>query len=224
MKKLSVGFLAVVLALSLGSCSTIETDFETPQEPLLKSYKLKRDASGAYSIDYNVADKTESNTHKNLNSLTNEIYLSKVEHSTKDQYRNEFNLDNNKLSIGFIDEVSGKRSKLTIADENIILAKGNSEKFLKSYSLSSNNDNSIQLEFEVNNNVSVDFQYNNEEQIYEVHLKKGDSGNVVFSRSLTVPDTGILKLNFVNYKFLGKGTSESVTSEPEIIINTISGD
>ena len=43
------------------------------------------------------------------------------------------------------------------------------------------------------------------------------------SRSLTVPDTGILKLNFVNYKFLGKGTSESVTSEPEIIINTISG-
>jgi hypothetical protein len=217
MKKLGVGFLAVVLALSLGSCSTIETDFETPQEPLLKKAQLKRDASGAYSIDYIVADKTESSVHKNLNSLTNEIHLSKVGYDTKDQYRNDFTLENNKLRVGFFDAETGRKTKLTIEDENITLAKGNTTKFLKTYELATNNDGTIQLDFEVNENVITEFVYNEDLGIHEVHLSKGVATNKMFSRSLTVPDTGVLKLDFVNHKLKGKGTAEYAERKPVIV-------
>jgi len=68
MRKLSVGFLAIVLALSFASCSTNETDFEIPQEPLLKQVKLQRDASGAYFVDYVVANNTIPDVHKDVTS------------------------------------------------------------------------------------------------------------------------------------------------------------
>jgi hypothetical protein len=223
MKKLSVGFLAVVLALSLGSCSTIETDFETPQEPLLKKAQLKRDATGAYSVDYVVADKTESSVHKNLNSLTNEIHLSKVGYETKKQYNNNFNLDNDKLKIGFIDAETGRKINLTVEDENITLAKGKSTKFLKAYGLSSNNDGTIQLDFEVNNDVITNFVYNENKARYEIHLAKGEASDKVFSRTMNVPDTGKLEITFVNHLFVGKGLAETTEEKPRVIWETASG-
>ena len=214
MKKLYVGFLAVVLAFSFTSCSTNETDFDTPQEPLLKKAQLKRDASGAYSVEYVLADNTISDVRKDLNSLTNEFHLSKVAHDTKDQYREDLTLNDNKLRIGFFDKVTGKQTKFTIEDENITLAKGNSTNFLKSYSLGRNSDGSVQLDFEVNNNVQTEFVYNEDLRIHEVHLKKGISENKIFSRSIEMPDSGVLKLDFVNHKLLGKGTSELIVRKP----------
>ena len=222
MKKLCVGFIAVVLAFSFTSCSTNETDLEIPQEKLLKSYELKRDASGAYSIDYNVADNTVSDVHKDLNSLTNEFHLSKVGHDTKVHYRNDFELENDKLSIGFFDAETGKQTKLTIKDENITLAKGQSTEFLKTYGITRNSDSTIQLDFEVNNNVSTVFVYNEDLNIYEVHLRKGLSENKVFSRTIVMPDTGVLKIDFVNHKLLGKGYSmEMVSRKPEATIEDL---
>jgi hypothetical protein len=216
MKKLCVGFIAVVLAFSFTSCSTNETDFETPQENLLKKAQLKRDASGAYSVDYIVADNTASDAHKDLSSLTNEIHLSKVGYDTKDQYREDLTLNENTLRIGFFDNLTGKMIRLTIEDENITLAKGNSNNFLKTYGLTTNTDGTIQLDFEVNDNVVADFVYNDELAIHEVHLRKGISIDKVFSRSLTIPDTGVLKLDFVNHKLLGKGLAELVERKPRI--------
>lgn len=220
MKKISIGFLAIVLAFSFASCSTNESDFEIPQESLLKQVKFQRDASGAYSVDYAVADHTTSDAYQNLNSLTNEIHLNKVSHNTKDQYREDYTLDNNTLSIGFFDNETGKKTKFSIEDENITFAKGTttSTGFLKEYSLLSNEDGSIQLDFEVNNNVSVDFVYNEDLAVYEVHLSKGTSSDSKFSRTLDVPDTGILKIDFVNHKLLGKGLAESAQKIPRIII------
>lgn len=218
MKKISVGFLAIVLAFSFASCSTNESDFEIPQESLLKQVKLQRDASGAYSVDYVVADNTTSNAYQNLNSLTNEVHLNKVNYNTKDQYRKDLTLEKNTLRISFIDNETGKNKKFIIEDENITLAKGNSTKFLKDYGLSTNDDGSIQLDFEVNDNVSTYFAYNEDLAAYEVHLSKGTSSESKFSRTLTVPDTGILKLDFVNHKLLGKGLAESVEKIPRTII------
>lgn len=218
MKKLYVGFLAVVLAFSFTSCSTNETDLDIPQEPLLKKAQLKRDASGAYFVDYVVADKTVSDARKDLNSLTNEFHLSKVAHDTKDQYREDLTLNDNKLRIGFFDNETGKSMKLTIEDENITFAKGKSAEFLKTYGLATNNDGTIQLDFEVNNDVTVDFVYNEELAIHEVHLRKGTSTDKVYSRSLTIPDTGVLKLDFVNHKYLGKSMSEVAEKKPRVVI------
>lgn len=223
MKKLSVGFLAIVLAFSFASCSTNESDFEIPQESLLKQVKLQRDASGAYSVDYIVADNTMSDVRKDLNSFTNEVHLSKVNQETKDQYRNDFKLENNTLRVGFFDNETGKSTKFTIEDENITLAKGKSANFLKDYGLTTNEDGSIQLDFEVNSNVKTDFVYNEDLAIYEVHLSKGISSESKFSRTLNMPDTGILKLDFVNHKLLGKGLAESTIRKPAIIIDKDSG-
>ncbi len=217
MKKLYVGFLAIAFALSFTSCSTNETDLEIPKQPLLKKAELKRDASGAYYVDYVVADNTVSDTHKNITSLTNEFHLSKVNYDTKDQYREDLTLNDNKLRIGFFDNETGKSLKLTIEDENITLAKGKSTEFLKTYGLSTNDDGTIQLDFEVNNDVTVDFVYNEELAIHEVHLRKGTSTDKVFSRSLTIPDTGVLKLDFVNHKLLGKSYGEVAERKPVIV-------
>ncbi|MBL4642425.1 MAG: hypothetical protein JKY44_02415 [Flavobacteriaceae bacterium] len=217
MKKLCVGFLAVVLAFSFTSCSTNESDLEIPQENLLKKAKLKRDASGAYSVEYVVADNTVSDLRTGLTSLTNEFHLSKVGFDTKDQYREDLTLNDNTLRIGFFDNETGKSVKWTIEDENITFAKGNSTNFLKTYVLATNTDGTIQLDFEVNDNIITEFVYNEDLAIHEVHLRKGTSTNKVFSRSLTIPDTGMLKLDFVNHKLLGKGTSEYVTKIPKIV-------
>jgi hypothetical protein len=218
MKKLSVGFLAIVLVFSFASCSTSETDFKIPQEPLLKQVKLQRDAFGAYSVDYVVANNTASDVYKNMNSLTNEIHLSKVNQDTKDQYRSEFSLENNTLRVGFFDNETGKKMEFSIEDENITFAKGSVTKFLKEYSLSTNKDGSIQLDFEVNNNITTNFVYNKDIATYEVHLAKGSSSESIFSRTLTIPDTGVLKLDFVNHNLLGKGLAETTERKPAIII------
>jgi hypothetical protein len=218
MKKLCVGLMTVVLAFSFTSCSTNDTDLEIPQEALLKSYKLSRDASGAYSIDYNVADNTVSDARKDLSSSTNEFHLSKVGYDAKAQYRNDLTLNDNKLRSGLFDDEPGKSMKMNIVDENITFAKGSSTKFLKTYGLATNIDGTIQLDFEVNDNVVVEFVYNEELAIHEVHLSKGVSVDKVFSRSLTIPDTGVLKLDFVNHKFLGKGLdAASLEKMPRII-------
>jgi hypothetical protein len=220
MKKLCVGFIAVVLAFSFTSCSTNETDLEIPQQSLLKSYELKRDASGAYSIDFDVTDNTVSDTRKNLKSLTNEFHLSKVGYDTKDKYRENLTLNDNKLRIGFFDNETGKTTKFTIEDENITLAKGSSGIFLKTYGLKTNTDGTIQLDFEVNDNVITEFVYNEDLAIHEVHLRKGASDSKVFSRSLTIPDTGVLKLDFVNHKFLGKGSVVEYTEKkPRVTVD-----
>ncbi len=218
MRKLSVGFLAIVLALSFASCSTNETDLEIPQEPLLKQVKLQRDASGAYFVDYVVANNTIPDVRKDVTSLTNEVHLNKVNHDTKDQYRNNFTLDNNTLRVGFFDNETGKQMKFSIEDENITFAKGISTKFLKEYGLISNTDGTIQLDFEVNSNVKTEFIYNDDLATYEVHLSKGTSSESKFSRTLDIPDTGVLKLDFVNHKMLGKGLEEAVERKPAIII------
>ncbi|MFN0727929.1 hypothetical protein [Polaribacter gochangensis] len=218
MRKLSVGFLAIVLALSFASCSTNETDFEIPQEPLLKQVKLQRDASGAYFVDYVVANNTIPDVRKDVTSLTNEVHLNKVNHDTKDQYRNDFTLDNNTLRVGFFDNETGKQMRFSVEDENITFAKGISTKFLKEYGITSNTDGTIQLDFEVNSNVKTEFIYNDDLATYEVHLSKGTSSDSKFTRTLTVPDTGVLRLDFVNHNLLGKGLAESTSTIPRVII------
>src|SRR5690606_4454332 len=117
-----------------------ETELEQLPKALLKSYELKKDASGLYSIDFNVADKTAATTHKNLIDSSNEIHLEKVNYDAKDAYREDFSLENNQLKIGFFDADTGKKSKITIEDENITFAKGSNTDFLKSYGLKTNDD------------------------------------------------------------------------------------
>ena len=216
MKKLYVGFLTAMVALSLTSCSTFE-EVDAPQENLLKSYKLSRDANGAYSIDYIVADNTNSRSFKNINSKINEIYLTEGGVDTKAKYREDFSLDEDEIKIGIFDANSGKQPQILIKDENATFAKGESSEFLKEYSITKNEDGSYQLDFVVNNNVQTEFKYDEDLDVYEIHLSEGTATNKRFSRTIQMPDTGVLQIDFVNHKYAGKAL-DTEERKPVIII------
>ena len=88
MKKLAPYFL--VFSIIFTSCSSNENEvLEDTQEKLLQSYTLKRDANGAYSIDFNTTNNTDVTAVKNTDN-SNAIILSEVNHKTAIKHSNDF--------------------------------------------------------------------------------------------------------------------------------------
>jgi len=220
MKKITPYFLALSLSFLFASCSSNETEVvEGTPENLLQSYTLKRDATGAYSIDFNTTNNTDVTTVTNVDN-SKEIILAEVAQKTATKHSNDFSIENDQLKIGFLETNRGKTTKIHIEDENITFAKGVTE-FLNSYSITANEDGTYMLNFTVNNNVATDFVYNKEINTYEVHLSIGDMQQKEFSRQLVIASENMIKLNFVNHKYAGR-TEESTTDidKPKIIIVT----
>ena len=209
-----------ILAFSLVfvSCSSNEGEIvnNEPQQKLLNSYTLKRDGSGAYSIDFNVNTDTDVATYKG-NDNSNDIVLSAAKTSTKREYSNEYAIENDHLKIGFIENNSGKKTRISVKDDNITFAKGTVTEFLNSYSVTSNEDGTYQLDFKVNDNVTTEFIYNEDKDIYEVHLSTGAAKQKEFSRDFVMPNSGVLKINFVNHKYSAKTTETTTKPDLEII-------
>lgn len=212
----------LILALSLifASCSSNENEgLINTQENLLKSYTLKRDANGAYSVDFKTTNNTDVTTVKNVDD-SNEIILSEANNNTANKHNSDFSIENDQLKIGFLEANKGKRTKIYIEDENITFAKGVTE-FLNSYSITKKEDDTFQLNFKVNENVSTEFIYNEDIETYEVHLSNGESKQKEFSRGLKIPLSGIIKINFVNHKYQGKSSNvEFLEEKPRAIIVT----
>ena len=200
MKKFTTFLLVISFTFSFTSCSDNEVITEQSQEKLLKSFKLERDASGRYSLDYEVADNTSAISVKNIENKTNEIYLRNSDDVQQRAHTNEFMLDNNKLRIGLVDANTNKRANISVEDENIILAKDNGDQFLSTYSVKGNEDGTYQLDFKVNKNVKVEFVYNESIDTFEVHLSKGKGDDNQFSRALEISEKGTLNIDFVNHK------------------------
>lgn len=223
MKKLTPFFLC--LSLIFASCSSNESEVlnNQPEEKLLKSYTLKRDASGAYSIDFNVDNQTDVATFKSEDN-TNDIVLSKNNIATKTAYSNDFSIENDQLKIGFIEANGNKKTKILIKDDNISLAKNSVTKFLNSYSVSANENGTYQLDFKVNNNIKTEFIYNEDTNVYEIHLSEGTSKVINFSRNLQATE-GKIQVVFINHKsnYHGRSSKESsalAPKKPEFIIVT----
>ena len=214
-----------ILALSiiLGSCSSNENEgLINTQEKLLKSYTLKRDANGAYSIDFNTTNNTDVTTVKNVDS-SNEIILSEANHNTASKHSNNFAIENDQLKIGFLESNKGKRTKISIEDENITFAKGGVTEFLNSYSITQKTDGTFQLNFKVNDNVTTEFIYNEDTETYEVHLSNGDNKQKDFSRIINASSENILRLDFVNHKkihekSLSRESGFVTNSKPKVVI------
>lgn len=215
MRKIAPYFLA--LSLVFASCSSNEGEVieNQPQQKLLTSYTLKRDGSGAYAIDFNVNNNTEVATFKDNN--TNDIVLSKSNTATKRSYSNEYAIENDQLKIGFIENNSGKKTRISVKDDNITFAKGTVTEFLNSYSITSNENKTYQLDFKVNDNVQTEFIYNEDRDVYEVHLSNGEAKQQNFSRYFEMSGSGVLKINFINHKETAK-TEASSEGKPELII------
>ena len=220
----SVGtFLVFVLALNFASCSTDELTLDNVPEALLKQIELKRAADGSYSIAYQLSNNTDVVALENLGSNTKEFHLSKVDFKTKKQHLEKLALNENRLSVGFFDNMIDKSTKFEIEDENINFAKGANTDFLKTYGIRKNDDGTLQLDFEVNDNVVTEFFHNNLLGIYEIHLRKGTSTEKVFSRTIDIPITKILKIDFVNHIIFGKGANQRPKRKPRVVYDESRG-
>ncbi|GFD73554.1 hypothetical protein [Tenacibaculum mesophilum] len=219
MKNFTPYLLALSLSVIFTSCSSNEAEvIENNPENLLQSYTLKRDATGAYSIDFNTANNTDVTTLTNTDN-SKEIILAETVQKTSTKHSNDFSIENNHLKIGFLETTNGKRKSIYVEDENITFAKGITE-FLNSYSITSNGDGTYSLDFTVNDNVATDFIYNDKLKTHEIHLSRGESLQKGFSRELETKANGVLKIDFVNHKQqLSKGVLQKLIRKPVIILD-----
>ncbi|MGG6231705.1 hypothetical protein [Tenacibaculum sp. SDUM215027] len=216
MKKFTPYFLVLSLSVIFASCSSNEAEvIENNPENLLQSYTLKRDATGAYSIDFNTTDNTDVTTLTNVDN-SKEIVLAETPQKTATKHSNDFSIENDHLKIGFLEANKGKRTNIYVEDENITFAKGITE-FLNSYSITANGDGTYQLDFTVNDNVNTDFVYNENLDVYEIHLSAGESLKKTFSRHFEMNSDKMLKLDFVNHKYSGRTEEETAERKPRII-------
>jgi len=220
MNKIAPFFL--VLSILITSCSSNQAEtLSESQENLLQSYTLKRDANGAYSIEFNTTNNTDVVTVQNTDK-SNQIILSEVNHKTANKHNNKFPIENDQLKIGFLDVNKGKRTRISVEDDNITLAKRGVTEFLNSYSITKNEDDTFLLSFKVNDDVTTEFTYNEDIETYEIHLSNGDAKQKDFSRTLNLKNSNLLKLDFVNHKYFGKSIETTETRRPRQVIEEIS--
>lgn len=217
--------LIIMSAFILTSCSNNENLFPGVEKTnSLKSYKVKRDASGAYSIEYDLEKNRIS--QKSINSETNakEFYLYQSNFAKNKTESEDLSIEAHKLSISFLDGITHSESNIIIEDDPISFAKTNTDatKMLSEYTVSKNEDNTFHLDFKVKDEVSVDFVYNQELDIYEIHLEEGDSNGNDFSRNFEKSEGDTLRIDFVNHtketSAKGSGYSGSFERKPRIII------
>lgn len=218
MKNFNLFALLVSATLIFSSCSNNETQLPEEQSlDLLKTYTIKRDASGAYSVDFDLND--NANTEMVVEKSINNIFLYSSDSETSRKTTQNLVIDNSELIVGFVDTSSDKSPKITIKDTNIRLAKSSNDK-LQEYSIKSNEDGTYSLDFSVFKNVSVDFVFNEDIETYEIHLEDGKEGKTSFSRILDKEEGKPLKFDFVNHIFNSQAKSEAASYErkPRVII------
>tara|TARA_R110002126_G_scaffold291063_2_gene450214 strand:+ start:19030 stop:19701 length:672 start_codon:yes stop_codon:yes gene_type:complete len=223
MKKNS--FLAVVAAITFvfSSCSSEEVSpLDNNQTSLLKSYKIKRDATGAYSVEFDVNENTKIDKLVDASQNKSEYLLSSSDIKTKEDFSHALLIDNDQLKVSIVDANTNQKSSISVIDDNIQLQrKGNSE-MLAGYSVQGNEAGTFNLEFDVNDNVAVSFVYNETISTYEIHLEEGSSDNNSFSRTLEKEAGEPLKIDFVNHVNNPNAKSTElamITRKPEVIIN-----
>ncbi|MAD96878.1 MAG: hypothetical protein CMB99_06065 [Flavobacteriaceae bacterium] len=225
MKTIKLGVLATFLSLTVifSSCSSEEQvlSSEAPTSELLKSFKVKRDLSGAYSLDFDLKNDAVVDRIYDENTKTNQFYLYSSDQRSDRKVSEIVNLSDSKLKIGFVDTNTDETPSITITDDNIALAKGNSAE-LTSYEVTSHEDGSYQLDFTVAEDVRVDFVFNENIGAYEIHLEQGKGDESSYSRTFEKEAGQDLKIDFINH-FSEYASKEALIRRPQIIIDGSGG-
>ncbi|MDD7913484.1 hypothetical protein [Polaribacter ponticola] len=225
MKKINTLIAVVLFTLGFTSCSTEEVILQEGQSTeLLKTYELKRDATGAYSVALNVNSDVVVDVLKNSDESSNEFYLSKSKNVKGDKINSASDLwfKEENFKVEFISENSNKVPTITVFDDNIKFSNksGKNKKFLNEYSISKNEDGTFDLDFNVNDKVAVDFVYNEELATHEIHLDKGKSSKNNFSRTLEKEEGKLLKIDFVNHSNNSNAKAAAVVvRKPRVIVD-----
>lgn len=214
-------FLALVAIVSLVFTSCSSEDSVITENPILKkTYKVKRDATGAYSLDFD--DNTKVDQVLESADNTRQYLISSSLNKVNKNSSQELLIDNDRLKVGFIDADTDKKQYISIIDDNISLQrKSDDNNKLAGYSIESNQDGTFSLDFNVNDNVEVSFVYNEEISTYEVHLEDGTGGDSNFSRTLEKEEGEPLKIDFVNHinNSNAKSYELKMIRKPEVIID-----
>ena len=122
--------------------------------------------------------------------------------------------------MSFVDTNTDKKPQITIIDDKIMLERGASDDLmLGDYSITGNEDGMYDLAFNVKENVTVDFVYNEDENVYEIHLEKGRSSIANFDRTFIKQVGSDLKIVFVNHGLVANSsTSMAKEKKPQLII------
>ncbi|WP_439130418.1 hypothetical protein [Polaribacter sp.] len=226
MKKINVFALVAAVSLVFSSCSNEENTIDNNPSSLLKTYQLKRDATGAYSVDFEFAENTKIEKNVNTSNNYNEFLFSSSNFASKKNTSQNLSIKNNKLDISFIDGNIGKTYSVSVSDDNVDFQSKAIKSKLKSYSVESIDDVTFNLNFEVRKDVNVSFVYNEEIKTYEAHLKYGTGAKQTFTKTLEKLEGEPLKIVFVNYDRIINTNAKSldaegflVTRKPEVIIN-----
>ncbi|MCL7764286.1 hypothetical protein MPF19_12740 [Polaribacter sp. Z014] len=229
MKNFNLFALLVSVVLVFSSCSTNETLLQEEQSlDLLKTFTINRDANGGYFLDYNVNGNVKTENVVDDTTNTNYIYLYSSENLLSRKVTQDLTIDGNQLKVGFVDTNSSNQPQITIKDKNASLSKNENEDMLSEYSISGNEDGTYTLDFTVNSKVKVDFVYNDELNIYEVHLEEGKTDVTTFSKVFDKIDGEALEIDFVNHILIEGDTAAKTNSKsyaftkerrPEVIID-----
>jgi hypothetical protein len=191
-------FASTVLVLS--SCSTSET--LTPEEQsldLLKTYTIQRDATGAYSLEYDLNSNAQVDNVRDVQTNTDEIYLYLSDNRSSRKMSQDLYLDQNQIKVGFVDTNSDtKQATITVLDHDIKMNKGNIER-LETFGLTGNEDGSYDLGFKVKAGVAAKFVFDGDRNVYEVHLKDSPKASQSeFLQTFTKEKGVALNIEFVN--------------------------
>ena len=232
MKNFSLFAFLTVATLVFSSCSSNETTLPEEQSlDLLKSFTIKRDTNGAYYTDYSFNGNVATENVFDANTNTSSIYLFPSDNFLTSNVTENLTISGGQFKIGFIDTNSKNQPQITIKDDNLLFYKNadENEEMLSEYSISGNEDGTYTLDFTVNNKVSVDFVYNEDLNIYEIHLEEGKSDALVFSRVFEKNENETLKIDFVNHIIDTTIAAKALTEDggytytrdrrPEVIIN-----
>jgi hypothetical protein len=226
MKTIKLLTLTILSTFVLTSCSSNENlPSEASKEKLLKSYKVKRDISGAYSIEYDLEKNTTSEKVVNYKTKTNEFHFYESDFGISKRVSHGLFMDTEKLSISFIEASAYMKSNITIIDDVATHEKTNAKNtnMLSEYSVSKLGSGTFALDFKVKDKVSVDFVYNEVLGVYEIHLEKGKANGTEFSRNFEKQEGEILRIDFVNhiksYSVKGQMSKGMASSrKPRVII------
>ncbi|QMU63654.1 MAG: hypothetical protein GKR88_04720 [Flavobacteriaceae bacterium] len=220
MKKASLFLVMLTVNLGLISCSSEEIfSPEATTNNLLENYSVKRDATGAYSLDYTLNENAVASLSKDAKSNNNNFYVYSSDNQSKTNFREELSLNNNSLNVGFTDTETNKKSFITVIDDDIRFNRDANKDFLSEYSITNNGDDTVTMNFKVKENITADFVYNDTIGTYEVHLREGAGSQSDFIKTFVKEEGVDLKIDFVNhYANSETGRGRATVRKPRSII------
>ena len=222
MKKLSLTTLLIIITLGFSSCSVEEDPIlEEPTGRQFEKVTVKRDASGAYSLDMQLNDGVGADVVENEKANRKDFNLFNSDFDRKRSYNEDLSLNGqDSFSVGVNNTVNNKNtSTLTIFDNDISFNKASNDDHLKNYEVTNHGDGTFDLEFSVDDNIDVDFVLNEDTGVFEIHLEPGEGNESEFFRTLEKEDGEQLRIEFVNYynRSATGRTAQTLEKKPVIV-------